>query len=383
MLRRYHIYIFREMLEAFVIALAAYTFVLTLGGLFKLLQSGLGVLFVMKVLPYALPSALPWTVPVSLLTACVISYGRLSSDNEVLAMNALGVHPVHLMAPAMMLALAVALPLLYCNHFLEPRSHEKRKGAVKEAALTRPLSVLTLDEPCFEVKGSGVRIYIAESTENTLKGVMIFRDKDRVFVRDEDGRVVSSTGEIQVTYAERGKYEIVGEGANRELKLELYDVSFKYVNRSEPYGAGHLQCDEVTEWISLQDEAFVPGWKDMTTPQLLGQLRRFTGPDAEPIRMEKLNELRTRIRLRWASAFDVLSLALLGVPLGIMTRRGRKLVGFGVSVLVVIVLYFPLVVAGEAMSRSDVLGIGFVWPWGSVIAIALLGLILLRRQIRV
>jgi len=381
--RRYYSYILRELVEAFVIALAAYTFVLTLGGMFKPLQAGLGVLFVVKVLPCGLPSTLPWTVPVSMLTASVIAYGRLSSDNEILAMNSLGVHPAHVVAPAMILAAAVTLPLLYCNHFIEPRSHEMRKGAIKEAALTRPFSLLTLDEPCFEIKGSGVRIYIGEAFENKLKNVMIFRDKDRVFVRDEHGRIRSSTGEIHVTYAERGEYEILGKGADRELRLRLFDVEFKYVNRAQPYGVSNLQCDTTTEWISLKDEAFVPGWKDMTTPELMAEIDRFTGPDAEPIRKEKLNDLLTRVRLRWARAFDVLSLALLGVPLGVLTRRGRKLVGFGVSVLVVVVLYFPLVVAGKAMSKNDVLGMGFLWPWGSVVVITVLGLLLLRRQIKV
>jgi len=88
------------------------------------------------------------------------------------------------------------------------------------------------------------------------------------------------------------------------------------------------------------------------------------------------------MRMRWPSAFDTITFALLGVPLGILTRRGRKLVGFGVSVLVVVVIYFPLVVCGKAMSNNGVF-MAALWPWARVIVIGILGMALIRRLIKV
>lgn len=378
--KRFYAYIFRELVEALIISFGAYTFVMVIGVMFKPLQAGFDVITALKILPYALPSALPWTVPISVLTACVIAYGRLSSDNEIAAMNLLGTNPVHIVAPAIILACVITVPVLYCNHFFEPRSHLMRKAALKDAALRRPFSYLRLDKPVFEV--SGIKIYIGEVTENRLKNVIIFSEKD-FLKEDESGELVrSSRKSWQVTYAESATYEIVGKGVNRELLLTLHDVQFKFIDLDEPYGYNPMSCDTTTETISLAEKAFIPKWKDMTTPELERLLKKFAEPGAEPIDEETLNEILTRIRMRWSSAFDVISLALLGVPLGLLTRRGRKLVGFGVSVLVVIVLYIPLVFCGKAFSSSGWFPAP-IWPWASVIVIAALGLVLIRRRIKV
>lgn len=377
--KRFYGYIFRELVEALIISFGAYTFVMVLGAMFKLLQAGLDVITALNILPYAMPSALPWTVPISVLTACVIAYGRLSSDNEVAAMNSLGTNPAHIVGPAIILACVITVPVLYCNHFFEPRSHLMRKAALKEAALRRPFSYLRLDKPVFEV--SGIKIYIGEATENRLKNVIIFRDKD-LLKEDENGELVRSSGQKQVTYAESATYEIVGKGVNRELQLTLHDVQFKIIDRDEPFGYNPMSCVTTTETISLGAKAFIPKWKDMTTPELERLLKKFSEPGAEPIDEETLNEILTRIRMRWSSAFDVISLALLGVPLGLLTRKGRKLVGFGVSVLVVIVLYIPLVFFGKAFSSNGCFPAP-MWPWASVVVIAVLGLLLIRRRIKV
>ena len=380
MAKTYDGYILREVAESFFIALGAYTFVMMLGAMFKPLQVGLGVMFVLKIVPYALPSTLPWTVPISVLTACVIAYGRLSSDNEVTAMKALGTNPFQIIAPALIVAGSLTIPLLFCNHFIEPWSHQKRKGAMKEAALMRPFELLSLEKPVFELRD--IKIYIGEATEDRLADVIIFHEREDMEREDEHGNLVPASGEMQVTCAARATYEIVGEGSKRQLHLTLYDVDSKFINRSEPYGYNAVHFDEAKETVSLAERAFIPGWKDMSTPRLRKEINKYTGPDARPIRKEKLNELLTRMRMRWPSAFDTITFALLGVPLGILTRRGRKLVGFGVSVLVVVVIYFPLVVCGKAMSNNGVF-MAALWPWARVIVIGILGMALIRRLIKV
>ena len=439
-------YIFRELIEAFVLAFVAYGFVMMLGVVFQPIQHGLGVMLVVKILPYYLPTTLPWVVSISMLTACVIAYGRLSSENEMLALNALGMNPIHIISPAIVLAVMAAVPLLYCNHFIEARTHELSKAAFKEALLTRPFSLLSMDNPVFD-DVSDVKIYIGDADQNRLSDIFIFRYGD--FKKEKaDGSTKPAPGDVQVTYAREATYEIVGKGASRVLHLNLRDCELKYINRAEPFGYNIVHFAGTSEKISLADEAYAPGWKDMTTPELLIELRvqdylrqltligksmseaeraaygrdnfdyfvkqigrtsRFAPGDFDAavaaakanegeafnrwtimqdyiddavVDRRALNDILTRVRLRWSSGFDVLALALLGVPLGILTKRGRKLVGFGVSVLVVVVLYFPLVVTGKALSINGVF-LAPVWPYASAIIIGAIGLFLLRRQFKV
>jgi len=444
MTRILHRYILRELVETFVLAMVAYGFAMTLASVFHTLQSGLGMVFVARIIPYVLPRTLPWTVPISVLTACVVAYGRLSSENEVLAMNALGVHPVRVLAPALALAAVILVPLLYCNHFIEPRSHRARDATLKEAAITRPFSLLSPDEPVFELPGVGVKIYIGDAAGHRLSNVVIFTSSE-VKRDDGKGRMRLAPGEFHVIYAREATYEIRGSGTTRELHLTLRDCESKFVNRAQPFGYNLVRFDVTSEVISLAEEAFTPGRKDMTTPELLVELEvqsylrrlansrtlipeseqarygreqfeafmkmvgksvRFDGEefdeivaaekakaggafepwnvmqayvDEELVEPRKLREMQTRIRMRWSSGLDVLGLALLGVPLGIMTRKGRKLIGFGISVLVVAGLYFPLVVCGEALSTNGVFGAEF-WPYSSSIVTGTIGVVLTARR---
>ena len=54
----------------------------------------------------------------------------------------------------------------------------------------------------------------------------------------------------------------------------------------------------------------------------------------------------------------------------------------GISVVVVLAVYFPLVLVGEALSKNGVFGAP-AWPYASSIITAALGLGLLRRQLKV
>jgi len=371
--KRLYLYIFREVAEAFAVAFLIYTFVMVIGVMFKPLQEGLGVMFVLRIMPYGLPATWTWTVPVSMLTACTVAYGRLSSENETQAMRSLGVHPVHIFAPALILAILVTIPTVYSNHYIEPRTHELRISASKDALLERPFMVLSLDDPVLHL--SGIDIWVGNVQDNELTFLKIHRGVD---VRHDDGSV---TREIQVIEAAKGTYEIIGERADRELHLTLSDCTFKYLEPAEDFGYTPVGTSTTSLKFSLGDKVFRAGWKDMTTPELERQLARYTGADAEPISKDDLNELRTRIRLRWSAPINSIAFALLGPALGMIMKKGRKLIGFGISVLIVVVVYYPLEVLGRAMSNNAVYPAP-LWPYVSLIVITLIAGILLRQIFR-
>jgi len=63
----------------------------------------LGLLAMVKALPFILPEAFPITVPLSFLVACLLTYGRFADDNEFTAFRMGGLHPWHAIAPAVAL----------------------------------------------------------------------------------------------------------------------------------------------------------------------------------------------------------------------------------------------------------------------------------------
>src|SRR5215475_12682249 len=98
-----HRYIFAEILVPFLLGLSIFTFVLLLARLLKLIE-----LVVNRVIPatqvlgifiYLLPAFLELTVPMAMLLAILVAFGRLSTDTEITAFRASGLSLYQLTPP--------------------------------------------------------------------------------------------------------------------------------------------------------------------------------------------------------------------------------------------------------------------------------------------
>src|SRR3989338_1742132 len=109
-------YIMNELLTAFALSLAVFTFVLVMGNIVKLAEmvitKGVDLVYVVKLFGYLTPYLLSFSVPMSILTATLLCFGRLSSDNEITAMRASGVSLYKMSFPVIMIGLALSLGLL-------------------------------------------------------------------------------------------------------------------------------------------------------------------------------------------------------------------------------------------------------------------------------
>ena len=88
-------YILREVFVMFLFSLIVFTFVLVTGNLVKLadlvINKGVDISKVGKLFLFLIPFLLSYTIPMSTLSATLLVFGRLSSDNEILALRANGV----------------------------------------------------------------------------------------------------------------------------------------------------------------------------------------------------------------------------------------------------------------------------------------------------
>src|SRR5438093_3953497 len=78
------------------------------------MKNGFGPAQIAACIPLLLPSTLPYTMPTTTLFATCIVYGRLSADNEILALKAAGVHIIHVVWPALFLGAVTSLVTMFC-----------------------------------------------------------------------------------------------------------------------------------------------------------------------------------------------------------------------------------------------------------------------------
>lgn len=115
-MRRFNIYVVWEITKLFSLALVAFTTLFMLFGAGKeLMNQSLGLWVILDLLPYLLPFSLQFALPATLLFAVCSVYGRISADNEILAVMAAGVSPFRVMIPTLVASLVLSLFAVWIN----------------------------------------------------------------------------------------------------------------------------------------------------------------------------------------------------------------------------------------------------------------------------
>src|SRR5262245_38566797 len=109
-------YVLREVLLVFTITLVALTGLMVIwGAVQKAIADGLGIGQIVLLLPYLLPKALMFAVPGTILFAVTNFYGRMSGNNEIVALKSLGLSPMVVLWPVLILSAVLSLVTVWLN----------------------------------------------------------------------------------------------------------------------------------------------------------------------------------------------------------------------------------------------------------------------------
>ncbi|MCB0386398.1 MAG: LptF/LptG family permease, partial [Bdellovibrionales bacterium] len=107
------LYILVEMIPAFILGALVFIFILLIFQALRLtefvLVHGVKVQDILQMIVYLSVSFLPIILPMSLLFAVLLTYGRLSGDSEIVAMKSLGLNLKHLSLPAVLLGVVTVI----------------------------------------------------------------------------------------------------------------------------------------------------------------------------------------------------------------------------------------------------------------------------------
>ena len=135
-------YLISEFLLSFLICFLFYIFIFLLNQILlmaeTILLKGLPFNSVMLLIIYALPSFIPLSVPFATLTSCLMCYGRLSSDNELLAMRSVGFQRFQIFRPVMILGILITAASLIVNDTLIPIGNKAFQRLWLKLSFTNP-----------------------------------------------------------------------------------------------------------------------------------------------------------------------------------------------------------------------------------------------------
>ncbi|HEV3167773.1 MAG TPA: LptF/LptG family permease, partial [Isosphaeraceae bacterium] len=124
-------YVMGEVLRSFILALITITAIFVLFMVMaEAARAGLTPLDIVRLVPFIIPSSLPYTMPVALLFSVTVVFGRMAADNEVIAVKTAGLSAMAVLMPAFLIGLALSVLLLQISSDGIPRATHQAKKIV-------------------------------------------------------------------------------------------------------------------------------------------------------------------------------------------------------------------------------------------------------------
>jgi lipopolysaccharide export system permease protein len=334
-------YLVSEILPPFFFGLMAFTLILLIARILKLVElvitRGVPMVQIGKLFSLILPTFLEMTVPMSFLLAILLGLGRMAHDQELLAMKASGVSPSQILWPVSILAVVIALVTLCLTLYARPAANFALKKELYHIAKSRVGTVLK--EKVFNDDFPKILIYVEELKPpgNTAQGVLIVdkRDKVREDIIMAKVAIISADEETNTLGLRLFDGSIYQRERNRpgfsETRFNIYDF--------------RLDLDELVGPVR-QKEA---GPKELPLGVLLENidLKQRQGADVTAEQME--------LHQRIAFGFVPLVFGVLGVSLALLPRSGKANRSWGLMLcLFWLMSYYALLSLGKALGEKNI-----------------------------
>ncbi len=338
----------------------------------QVLVSGLPIADAGRLFVTALPHVVVLTIPMSFLFGVLVALGRMSSDNELLAIQAGGRSVRALLRPVLLLALALTAFNAALTLFVMPDANRQQRE--EKVRLYASSAIIRQIQPrVFYDDFPNLLLYIRDKDPQTgtWKNVVLFdrsTPSERRLLVAERGRLIGDDAAVNTPSQHQA-------GAQSSPWLQLEEVTTHHFSRNEPekYRLSVNRTQLVKLWtVDRPQVSFTFSLQERTTAELLEELDQPLSSEASADAREDRTLVLVELHKRLAIPAANIVFALLALPLGIGTRSGSRGRGVTISVLV-IVLYYILLNHGELIAREGTVPAWFgVWlPNGLLFVVTL------------
>ncbi len=430
-MKKLQVYTLREFIAPFLLSSGIFTFVMLLDKLLDLLDmivsKGVPVRTVVEVFLLLLPSMVAVVIPMGVLAGVLMAVGRMESDLEVTAMKSSGISIFMLIKPLMLAAILLAATMVLFNNYVLPDANHLAKNLLLDIGTMRPAAKII--PGMFVEDIENYRIIVEEKDDLTgeLENVVIHER-----VPGMPGRTITALhGKMEPVSANRFRlvltdgqmHELTETGEYRKLDFAVYTVEIVRPgelvrqdrdNRGDrELSADHMRAlvDSLEEQVEIIEDSLISlGSSPLLT--LINDSTIFTGrgafppPDSVDARtyfnlsrnflaqlssdlriladrksslQRSISRYRVEIQKKYSIPFACIVFVLLGIPLGLSTRKGGAGIALGVSLLVIL-LYYLFLIAGEQLADRRMMP-AFLSMWLPNIILGALGTVLTIRSL--
>ncbi|MEE8260055.1 MAG: LPS export ABC transporter permease LptF [Nitrospinaceae bacterium] len=340
-----HRYIFTETLKIFALSTMFLTMVMFLDkAMFMtdlILNRGLTILEVGQMILYISPIFLSITIPISVLVAAVVTFNQFSAESEFVVMKSCGWSFMYLLRPVLLFSFLAYIATNIIIFYALPVGNQALKQMIFDIVKTR--ANINIKPNVFNRDFDNMILMVKEKKgPNSFKGV---------FIADS-----SFKGSTKIILSEQGS--ILTDPANLRIQLQLRNGSIHdLAKQGEDY--------QIMKFDRYDLTLDIPGTDQLKKKQILKPREMSISELQQQIKKNEKREwqddlAKVELSKRFSIPLTCILFGIIGVPLGITSRRSGKSGGF-VYVLLIILMYYVSMVLMQNFGRS-----GRINPYFSV-----------------
>src|SRR3984957_4529255 len=343
-------YLSGQILTAVTWAVSLLTMILVLGNVLRdllslLLSHQVPVTYILTFIGYLLPFSLTYSSPLGVLVAVLLVFGKLSFDNELVALRANGVGMPRICYPVFVISMLFLCICLWIHLYVSPIAQVKLRSAAFDLASSDPLALFGSDEVIDQFPNR--KIYVGKKEGSTLHDLYIFEMNNQNLP-------------MRVIYARRGTLEV--DKKNEQILLHVYDARYEERDKSSPDDLKKMRhgitMREGVMPISLEELLRKARSNQRPTELTLDQLR-----DALEQNKDKSDDaaFRTEVSKRFSNAMAVFTFVLVGIPLAITAQRKETSAGIALSLIVAFSYFIIFVLTDNVKHKPDLHPEFLIW----------------------
>lgn len=387
-----HLYLLRQVMVTLLMTVAVFTFVLMLANVLKeilgLLVNRQADLFtVLQAMGLLIPFVLVFALPMGMLTAALLVFGRFSADNELTAVRASGVSLLSLTTPVLLLSVAMSGVAAFINLQLAPECRVAYRRLLYQVGAAQAAGSIP-EKTYIKDFNTNCIVYISKVRGTNLEDVMVVKlrdDRTESYSRAERGVIsfdpsnrvftVILSNAHQVIFREDGRLPqpFLTETAEFSFTNAMPRADRREVNLSD---MTFLQLREKLSDLEKRLEKSAPVEK-LSTDELREKLRQLVKSQKK---LDLTLPARVQMHRQVAFSFACIGFTLVGIPLGIRAHRRETTFGIAVA-LILVVLYYSFFLLGLSLETRPELAPHLIL-WVPNFLFQAVGIVLLWRANR-
>ena len=359
-------YMIREFLPPFGINLFFFSFIFLITKILEItnlvVNYQVSLISFLTLLAYSMPYFLAFITPMSVMMAVLLTFLRMSDDNEIVALRACGLNPHRFLVPVLTFCFMGWLVTTFITTVGLPLAN--RSYYSLSLALAKTHVDAAIKERTFIDSFQGLTLYVNQVDLQN-------RSMKDVFIEDQRNKAVNN-----IIVAPSGR--IASDPEKQALHLTLFNGSSNQVALADQ--SAHAISFKTYQMQLDLKEMFSQGLaKSKPLDQMsLAELRRYLTSTRN--QGESHYKALMKFHEKFALPFACFVLGLVAIPLGIRAKRGPRSAGTIMGILLFL-SYYILLTMGWSLGES-----GAIPPaagmWAPDIVLGGIGIFLYIRMIQ-